>query len=211
MLFPSGGTGKPFIRIDGRNGSFLLSVPDGGDPEIVEMKGRLLDLDLASAAQGWLKISKDGPDWSPLETIDDWAGTPRPSADHAPGVCIDLMCSDWSEPQVRQLRGSSRAITGFVTRVAEAAGTVPDGKAVRVRITGANVKKFGMGSSADLAFEIAPKEKWPAAATFDEHRDAPEPTTAPATSTTDGASAAFSSMKDSPLDGPAKAAADAWA
>ncbi len=210
MQFPSSGTGRPFVRIDGRSGSFALSVPDGGDLEIVEMRDKLLDLDLAGAEQGWLRLSTDGADWVALETLDDWAGTPRPSADHAPGVCIDVMSADWPEPQVRQLRGSSRAITGFIARIAEAAGKVPDGRAVRVRITGASVKKIGKGTSAEIGFEIAPRDKWPAAATFDEHRDAPEPTAAPAPSK-NGASGAFGGMKDSPLDGPAKAAADAWA
>ena len=138
-----------------------------------------------------------------LETLDDWAGTPRPSADHNAGIRIDLMCADWDEPRVRELRGSSRAITGFIARVALAAGDVPVGKAVRVRITGAKVLKFGKGSSVDLGFEIAPRDKWPAVTAFDDHRgdDAP----------TNGATKSFSDMKDSPLDGPAKAAADAWA
>ena len=57
MIFPNTGGGRPFVRIDGRSGGFSLSTLDG-DPEIFEMTGRLLDLDLASAAQGWLKISK---------------------------------------------------------------------------------------------------------------------------------------------------------
>ena len=206
MHFPTNGTGRPFVRIDGRSGGFALSAPDGGDLEIVEMKNRLLDLDLAGASQGWLRLSTEGADWVALETLDDWAGTPRPSADHAPGVCIDVMSIDWPEPQVRQLRGSSRAITGFIARIAEAAGAVPDGKAVRVRLTGARVVKIGKGTSAEINFEIAPRDKWPAVSIFDEHRgdDA-------ATDDASGASKAFVDMKDSPLDGPAEAAADAWA
>jgi len=217
MHFPTTGTGRPFVRIDGRSGGFALSVPDGGDPEIVEMKGNLVDLDLANAEQGWLKISKDGTDWQALDTIDDWDGTAKPSAAHAPGVRVDLMCAAWPEPQVRQLRGSSRAITGFIARIAEAAGTVPTGKAVRIRLTGARVVNIGKGTSAEINFEIAPKDKWPAVATFDEHRDGPEPATAtatPATSSTNGASGAskaFADMPDSPLGGPAEAAADDWA
>ena len=122
------------------------------------------------------------------------------------GVCIDVMSIDWPEPQVRQLRGSSRAITGFIARIAEAAGAVPDGKAVRVRLTGARVVKIGKGTSAEINFEIAPRDKWPAVSIFDEHRGDDAPTDGAS-----GASGAFSDMKDSPLDGPAKAAADAWA
>ena len=210
MFFPNSGGGRPFVRIDGRSGGFGLSMPDGGDLEIVEMRGKLLDLDITGAGQGWLKISTDGTDWQALETLDDWIGTPRPSGDHNPGVRVDLMCDAWAEPKVRELRGSSRAIIGFIVRIAEAAGAVPEGKAVRVRVTGARVKTIGKGTSAEIGFEIAPKDKWPDVAAFDEHRDAPEPTAAPATSPTDGASKSFSDMKDSPLDGPAKAAGDDW-
>ena len=210
MHFPNTGSGRPYVRIDGRSGSLALSVPDGGDPEIIEMHGKLLDLDIETAEQGWLRLSTDGAEWVPLETLDDWIGTPRPSGDHNPGVRVDLMCDAWAEPRVRELRGSSRCITGFVCRVAEAAGTVPDDKVVRVLITGASVKTIGKGTSAAIGFEIAPKDAWPAAATFDEHREAPEPPAATATSATNGASKAFSNMPDSPLEGPAKAAANKW-
>jgi len=206
MHFPNSGSGRPFVRIDGRSGAFALSVPEGGDPEIVEMHGKLLDLDLTGVSQGWLRLSTDGADWVPLETLDDWNGTPKPSADHSAGVRIDLMCADWAEPKVRELRGSSRAITGFITRIAQAAGNVPAGKAVRIRITGAKVMKFGKGTSAEIGFEIAPQDKWPDVAAFDDHRGDDTPT--------DGASDAsnaFGDMKESPLGGPAKAAADAWA
>jgi hypothetical protein len=205
MHFPNSGSGRPYVRIDGRSGSFALSVPDG-DPEIVEMHDKKLDLDIAGAEQGWLRLSKDGADWQPLATLDDWAGTPKPSADHNAGVCIDVMCADWPEPKVRELRGSSRAITGWIARIALAAGDVPEGKAIRIRVTGAKVLTFGKGSSVDIGFEIAPRDKWPDVAAFDEHRrdDAP-------TDGASGASKAFGDMKDSPLGGPAKAAADAWA
>ena len=68
MYFPNSGSGRPFVRVDGRSGGFALSCPEGGDPEIVEMHGKVVDLDLANAEQGWLKISKDGTDWLALET-----------------------------------------------------------------------------------------------------------------------------------------------
>ena len=201
MQFPNTGSGRPYCRIDGRSGAFALSVQDG-DPEIVEMHGKLLDLDIAGAEQGWLRLSTDGADWAPLETLDDWLSTPKPSADHNPGVRVDLMCDAWPEPKVRELRGSSRAITGWIARVALAAGDVPASKAVRVRLNGVKMLKFGKGSSVDIGFEIAPRDKWPDVAAFDAHRgdDAP----------TDGASKAFGDMPDSPLDEPATAAADAW-
>ncbi len=203
LNFPSNAV-PPYCRLDGRTGAFALSVPDG-DPEIVEMKGKLLDLDIAGAEQGWLRLDANGADWQPLGERDGWAGMPRPSADHNPGIRIDLMCADWAEPKVRELRGSSRAITGFIVRVAQAAGEIPDGKAVRIRLTGARVVKIGKGTSAEIGFEIAPRDKWPDAAAFDDHRgdDAP-------TDDASGASCAFGDMKDSALDGPAKAAVDEW-
>ncbi len=209
MYFPNSGSGRPYVRIDGRSGAFALSVPDG-DPEIVEMHGKLLDLDLAGVSQGWLCFSTGGADWVPLETLDDWLNPPKPSADHNAGVRIDLMCADWAEPKVRELRGSSRAITGFITRIAQAAGDVPEGKAVRVRITGARVVKIGKGTSAEIGFEIAPRDKWPDRSDFEAAAEAEADIgTKPAGS--NGANAEFGDMKDSPLSGPAESAADAWA
>lgn len=174
MHFPNSGTGRPFCRIDGRSGAFLLSSADGGDLETFEMKGKLLDLNLATASQGWLRLSAEGADWVPLALNDDWSGTPKPSPDHSAAVDINLHCPDWPEPRVRQLRGSSRCITNFIAGVAEAAGEVPDDRAVRIRITGSRVVKIGKGSSADIGFEVAPADKWPDATAFDAHRDAPE-------------------------------------
>ena len=58
LNFPSN-AGRPYCRLDGRTGAFALSVPDG-DPEIVEMKGKLLDLDIAGAEQGWLRLDANG-------------------------------------------------------------------------------------------------------------------------------------------------------
>ena len=87
---------------------------------------------------------------------------------------VDLMCADWDAPAVRELRGSSRAVTGFIAKIAAAAGDIPEGKAVRVRLTGARVVKIGKGTSADIGFEVAPADKWPDATAFDAHRDAPE-------------------------------------
>ncbi len=75
LNFPSN-AGRPYCRLDGRTGAFALSVPDG-DPEIVEMKGKLLDLDIAGAEQGWLRLDANGADWQPLSERDGWAGMPR--------------------------------------------------------------------------------------------------------------------------------------
>ena len=174
LNFPSN-AGRPYCRLDGRTGAFALSVPDG-DPEIVEMKGKILDLDIAGAEQGWLRLDANGADWQPLAAIGDWKGSPRPSADHNPGVRIDLMSTDWPAPNVRELRASSHAVKRFVERVALAAGDIADGKAVRVQLTGARVVKIGKGSSVDIGFDIAPRDRWPDVSIFDEHRDAPDAT-----------------------------------
>jgi hypothetical protein len=197
MQFPNSGSGRPFVRIDGRSGSFALSVPEGGDPEIAEMKNKVLDLDLAGADQGWLRLTTDGADWVALDDIDAWLATPRPSPDHNPGVRIDLMCDAWPEPKVRELRGSSRAVTGFIARVAAAAGDIPEGKAVRIRLTGARIVKIGKGTSADIGFEVAPRDKWPGLAVFDEHRDGPDPAPEAAQAVTAKKSAgAFDALED---------------
>jgi hypothetical protein len=185
MYFPSSGSGKPYCRIDGRSGTFALSTADG-DPEVVEMRGQLLDIDLRQARQGWLAFSTAGADFVALETRDAWSGTPRPSPDHAPAVELDVSSPDWPEPRVRQLRASSRCVTSFVARIAEAASEVPEDRVVRVKITGANVVKFGRGSSADITFNVAPREKWPQRDFFDAAAEAieaeePKPAQADAT------------------------------
>ena len=180
MYFPSNGSGKPYCRIDGRSGTFALSTAEG-DPEVVEMRGQLLDVDMSRARQGWLAFSAAGADFVALETRDAWSGTPKPSPDHAPAVELDVSSPGWPEPRVRQLRASSRCVTSFVARIAEAAGEVPEDRAVRVRITGATVVKFGKGSSADITFNVAPREKWPPRDVFDAEPVAAEaPKAAPA-------------------------------
>jgi hypothetical protein len=101
-------------------------------------------------------------------------------------VQVDVFCAAWPEPQVRQLRGSSRAVVGFVTRLDAAALDAPDDKAVAVKIGGTRIAKMGKGSTAEVAFEVAPREKWPDRALFDkvadEADDAPPAPAAPAKS-----------------------------
>jgi hypothetical protein len=60
MNFPSNGSGRPYVRIDGRTGDFALSCPDG-DPEVVEMKNRLVDIDIAGADQGCCACPRTAP------------------------------------------------------------------------------------------------------------------------------------------------------
>ena len=61
LTFPNSGGGKPFVRLDGRNGTFSLSSPDGEAPEVFPMREKVLVADIKRAEQGWLKL-KDGVD-----------------------------------------------------------------------------------------------------------------------------------------------------
>ena len=192
MLFPNTSNGRPFARLDGRTGQFKLSTPDGGEMIAVDMIGKMLDLDLRGATQGWLHVHAQGADWQQLAERDRWGVAP--SDEHSPGVEIDLRCDAWPEPQVRQMRGNSRAVTGFVSRVAQQAGDVPGDKAVRLRITDARVVKVGKGTSVDLRFEIAPRDRWPDRAIFDD--GSAEPAAAPAPTVSPGGAMAPAAADD---------------
>ncbi len=112
------------------------------------------------------------------------------------------MSDTWPEPKVRELRASSRAVTGFIARVALAAGDVPEGKAVRIRITGAKAVRLGKGSSVDIGFEVAPQTAWPEVTAFDEHREPPDPEST-------AAPVAAAASSEGPFDGLEDTAA-AW-
>ncbi len=165
MQFPNSGTGRPYIRLDARTATFKASCLDSDAAE-VDLTGKILDLDLTNAEQGWLKVDQQGADFLPLAKRDDWNGTPSPSPEYSPAVSLDLRSEAWGEPAVRELRGGSRAITSFIASVAKEAGEIPNGKAVRVRILAVDTVKFGRGTSTEIRFEIAPKSKWPDLSTF---------------------------------------------
>jgi len=189
LTFPNSGGGKPFIRLDGRTGTFSLSSPDGEAPDVFPMREKVLVADIKRAEQGWLKL-KDGVDWQLLDDANDWGNPPSP--DHNAAVQVDVYCADWPEPQVRQLRGSSRAVVGFVTRLDAAALDAPEGKAIAVKIGGTRIAKMGKGSTAEVAFDVAPRDKWPDRAIFDEVAEAdddaapPPPPPAPPKSAWEG-------------------------
>ncbi len=166
MQFPSSGTGRPYIRLDARTATFKASCVDS-EAVPVDLIDKIVDLDLANAEQGWLKVDPHGADFVPLAKRDDWNGTPSPSPEHSPAVSLELRSEAWDDPPVRELRGGSRAITSFVASVAKEAGDIPNGKAVRVRILAVDIVKFVRGTSTEIRFEIAPKSKWPDLSTFE--------------------------------------------
>ncbi len=165
MQFPNSGTGRPYIRLDARTATFKASCVESDAVE-VDLIDKIVDLDLANAEQGWFKVDQHGADFVPLAKQDDWNGTPSPSFEYSPAVSLDLRSDAWGEPAVRELRGGSRAITSFIASVANEAGDIPNGKAVRVRIVAVDTVKFGRGTSTEIKFEIAPKDKWPDLSTF---------------------------------------------
>ncbi len=110
MQFPNSGTGRPYIRLDARTATFKASCVDSDAVE-VDLVGKIVDLDLANAEQGWLKVDQHGADFVPLAKRDDWNGTPSPSPEYSPAVSLELRSEAWDDPPVRELRGGSRAIT----------------------------------------------------------------------------------------------------
>ena len=111
---------------------------------------------------------------------------------------VDVFCNDWPEPKGRQLRGSSRAVVGFVTHLDAGAIEAPDGKAIAVRIGGTRIAKIGKGTSADVSFAVAPRDKWPERTIFDEADDDldPAPESAPAPMAPSMKPGAFDGLED---------------
>jgi hypothetical protein len=168
LNFSKSGGGRPFVRLDGRNGMFSLSSSEGTDPELFVMKDQILVADIKRATQGWLKL-QGGCDWAPLEDPTDWGRQPSP--DHAQAVAVDFFCAAWPAPQIRQFRGLSKAVTGFVARLNEAAADAPDTKAIAVKIGASRITKIGQGTSAEVDFDVAPLGKWPDRRLFDDDYD----------------------------------------
>ena len=180
LSFPNSGdgNGKPWARLDGRTGIMFVSSPDGKSP--VDLKGKVLSLNLANATQGWLKVETGGTDWQPI--VDGQWGNP-PSADHKPAVDVDLYCKDASfgDAKVRTARGNSRAWTSFIGQVSEKVGPVEQGAWPTIRIDAVRVVKVGAGSTIAIDFTLAPKEKWVSEASIaGDASQAPEPAPKPA-------------------------------
>lgn len=176
MQFPNQSTGRPWARLDARTGMMFVSGPDGKAP--VDLKGKIMSVNIAGAQQGWLAVTAAGADFQPI--IDGKWGNP-PSPDHKPGVDVELYCKDaaFGDAPVRVSRGNSKGWTGFIAGVSQKAGDIPAGKWPTIRIDGVKVVKIGQGSSINVEFTVAPTEKWAAEADIraaaDAARAAPKP------------------------------------
>jgi hypothetical protein len=157
LNFPQQASGKPWARLDARTGILFVSSADG-EKSAVDMKGKTFGLDIANAKQGWLMVGAAGVDWQ--EVNGAW-GNP-PSADHKPGVDVTIYSKDASfgDAPFRSARGNSRAWTQFVADVAKKAGLIPAGKLATLRVDAVKTIKVGQGTSVQIDFTLAPKEKW---------------------------------------------------
>ena len=174
LTFPNTGSGRPYINLDARTGLWKISQPDG--PQMVDMAGKTMALDVANAVQGWLYVGPSGADWQPIER-GQWGSAP--TSDHKPGVALTVVLDGGD---VRELRGNSKAMTSFVAAVAlEAEGAKSDGPIPLVRIESAKLIKIGQGTSVDIRFKLAPVAKWVARSVLDgEAEQAPAPKAAKA-------------------------------
>jgi len=155
LNFPSSGSGRPYINLDARTGMWKMSTPEG--PQIVDLTGKKMALDVCHATQGWLHVSSSGADWQPIEP-GKWGQSPSP--DHKPGVTLTVVIND---NDVRELRGNSKAITSFISAVAMSAknaGVTADGRIPVVALEKAKLVKIGQGTSVDVLFKMAPADKW---------------------------------------------------
>ena len=157
LSFPNSGGGRPWARLDARTGMLLVSGADG--KEAMNLKGKVLSVDIASAEQGWLCVSAAGADWVPI-TDGAW-GNP-PTADHKPGVEADLYCKDaaFGDAPIRSARGNSRGWNNWIGEIAKQAGEIPYGKWPTLKVTDVAVVKVGQGSSVNISFTMASVDKW---------------------------------------------------
>jgi hypothetical protein len=160
MHFPgqSTGGGKPWARLDARTGLLVISGPDGSK-KMVDLSGKVLSLNTLSALQGWLRVDASGADWQPVPR-DQW-GVP-PSPEHKAGVEVELYCNDpaFGDAPVRVARGNSKGWTAFIAGVVQQAGAVPAGTWPTIKVNTVKVIKIGQGTSIQVDFVVAPKEKW---------------------------------------------------
>jgi len=187
LTFPNSGSGRPYISLDARTGMWKISTANG--PEMVDLKGKTMALDVANAVQGWLHVGPSGADWQPIER-GQWGNAP--SADHKPGVALTVVI----ENEVRELRGNSKALTGFIAAIAREVGSqaAADGPLPLIRIEGSKVVKIGQGTSVDVQYKLAPAAKWVDRSVL--HADGADPAPAPAKA----AKAAPKAADDAPFD-----------
>ena len=172
LNFPSSGGGQPWARIDGRNGMMTVSGPD--DQHTFDMKNKVFAFNIKGAKQGWLALA-NGRDWQPIEN-GQWGNPPTP--DHNPGVEIEIYSKveDFGDSPVRVASASSKAFTSFVSAIAQKAGSdLPDDAWPTIRVDSVTTVKVGKGSSIDIAFTMAPRDKWYRV----EEDAAPQPSTKP--------------------------------
>lgn len=161
LKFSSTNNSGPWARLDSRTGIMFISTADG-DKQALDLKGKILSLDIANCVSGWLFVGPAGVDWQPVDDESGW-GNP-PSADHKQGCELQLYSAkDFGDAPVRTSRGNSRGWNTFVAEVkdrAEKEGPLPTDKWPTIRIDAVNVVKVGAGSSVDFAFTLAPRDKW---------------------------------------------------
>ena len=172
LTFPNSGGSSSYASLDARTGLWKISSAEG--PVMVDLKGKTMALDVANAVQGWLHVGPSVADWQPIER-GQWGNAP--SADHKPGVSLTVVI-DGGEP--RQLRGNSKALTGFIAAIAREVGSqaAADGPLPLIRIEGSKVVKIGQGTSVDVQYKLAPAAKWVDRSVL--HADGAEPAPAPA-------------------------------
>ena len=161
LNFPaSTNSSGPWARLDSRTGIMFISTSDG-DKQALDLKGKVLSLDIAGSTSGWLSVGPNGVDWQPV--AESW-GNP-PSADHKVGVELKLYSAkDFGDAPIRTSRGNSRGWNTFINDVknrAEKDGPITADKWPTIRIDAVNLVKVGQGSSVDFSFTLAPRDKWP--------------------------------------------------
>jgi hypothetical protein len=160
MKFPSTTVAGPWVRIDGRSGQFIVSTPEG-ETDYVDPKDKVIGVDLQNARQGWLHIDQGIFDWAPLENEDDW-GTP-PSEHHKPGVQCNLVGTNgiFGDSPVRSCTASTKAWTTFIGSVHEkCANDLSPDTIPTIKITAVRPVKIGKGNSINIAFDVAPTNRW---------------------------------------------------
>lgn len=158
MKFPGSDSSRAWVRMDGRTGLWTMSSADG--PTMVDLKGRKIGVDIARAVQGWLATTPQF-DWQELGAPDAWGAAP--SADHRPGVKLDLISTDgvFGDDPVREARGNSRAFTTFVAKVhAQVGDADPHGPVPVIKINAIRTIKVGAGTSVEIDFIVGPREQW---------------------------------------------------
>lgn len=160
LNFPaSTNSSGPWARLDSRTGIMFISTSDG-DKKALDLKGKVLSLDIAGSTSGWLSVGPNGVDWQPV--AESWGNPPSP--DHKVGVELKLYSAkDFGDAPIRTSRGNSRGWNTFINDVknrAEKEGPLPTDKWPTIRIDAVNVVKVGQGSSVDFAFTLAPRDKW---------------------------------------------------